>query len=765
MDPLGVISLATLAARICSSISELRSLCQSLPGRLQAVNNEVADLELVLTQISLLVQERDTPAEPKQTPLSQLLMHARAKLLELDDIVLHLTTAYLRNKAPLLAVAVWRKEQGRLQALQDDIRTVKSSLNLMLGASNSQDVTRIRLEVQEVSVVTARSSQLQVALAEKIAATLAVVDDRIARVEDMLRTQSEQLQAHQRTQVTPSNCAPPPPADRPLLANQQTSIQPPRRPNEVGIRVRPYTACRRAGCRCSCHAPQRSSTPALLNSFLGRLFVGYAGLPILSRNCDDAKCHKSRTSRISVEYWFPLSFWSTIVRMQIGFQPNAGPAMQLDTLRRIPDSAQCIDLALNGDIDGLKHLFGQGLASPRDVSTTRGYSLLRWALYGKQYEACEFLIHAGADPDYRPIATSDNSPRIKACHFLLEGGLSDTADSAMRAMAGGGDFLDDFIDDSKFTKTHKVVLGLSLQSLEHQLNEDPYEMDAQDSMGRTPLAWAAARGDRRSVVTLLSYGADPNITDVQHSGPLSNAAAQGHTLEAGAAVEPRLPSGMKKGSPLNVAARNTTDPLLLKRLLDFGANVDQCSTDGKTPIFHAARNDNARFAILLLEYGADINATSSTGETPLTTAITYNSHSVLRLFLERWQEYSSCPRLKGPHLLNTAALYADMETIAILSAAEHFRSRYDSQYTAGDFGATLRLRLDFSEKLAAAFDDLLSILCVAPDLRQGEEGLLESGFVSCLSPRANTFEGWDVREEVQGGDDSDDSFHDAMDRV
>lgn len=636
----------------------------------------------------------------------------------------------------------------------------------------SQDVMRIRLEIQEISIVTARSSQLQVDLNEKLATTLAAVDDRIARVEDMLRMQSEQLQAHQHTQVASSVRALPSPADRPLLASPQTPMEAAsQRANDVGIRVRPYTACRRAGCRCSCHAPQRSSTPAVLDSLLGRLFVGYAGLPILSRSCDDTKCQRSRARRISVEYWFPLSFWSTIVRMQVGFQPNVGPAMQLDTLRRIPDSAQCIDLALNGDVDGLKHLFGQGLASPRDVSTTRGYSLLRWALYGKQYKACEFLIRAGADPDYGPIAKSDNSPRIKACYFLLEGGLSDTADSAMRAMAGGSDFLDDFIDDSKFTKTHKIVLGLSLQSLEHQLNEDPYEMDAQDSMGRTPLAWAAARGDRRSVVTLLSHGADPNITDVQYSGPLSNAAAQGHTvcvqllLEAGAAVEPRLPSGTKKGSPLNVAARNTTDPLLLKRLLDFGADVDQCSTDGKTPIFHAARNENARFAILLLEYGADINATSATGETPLTTAITYNSHSVLRLFLERWQEYSSCPRLKGPHLLHTVALYADMGTIAILSAAEHFRSRYDSQYSAGDFGATLRLRLDFSEKLAAAFDDLLSILCVAPDLRRGEEGLLESGFFSCLSSRANTFEGWVVREEVQGGEDSDDSFHDAMDRI
>ncbi len=51
--------------------------------------------------------------------------------------------------------------------------------------------------------------------------------------------------------------------------------------------------------------------------------------------------------------------------------------MSLSTLRRVPDSAQSVNFALNGNIEGLKDLFIRGLASPRDVSTTRGYSVLR----------------------------------------------------------------------------------------------------------------------------------------------------------------------------------------------------------------------------------------------------------------------------------------------------------------------------------------------------------------------------------------------------
>lgn len=90
--------------------------------------------------------------------------------------------------------------------------------------------------------------------------------------------------------------------------------------------------------------------------------------------------------------------------------------------------------------------------------------------------------------------------------------------------------MDDFIDEAKFTQTHRIVLGLSGQNLEQEIIFHPEDIDAQDTMGRTLLAWAAARGDRRAIVTLLSHGANPNIIDVQLSGPVSNAASQGHTL-------------------------------------------------------------------------------------------------------------------------------------------------------------------------------------------------------------------------------------------
>ncbi|KAI0474231.1 ankyrin repeat-containing domain protein [Xylaria cf. heliscus] len=776
MDPLSlgasIIAILTLAKEVTGAISALRSTCKSLPGRLHAVHNEVADLELVLFQLAELIKERACLPDSKESAIPHLLKQARSKLHEIHTIVRTLTSAYLASRSPLVGATAWRKEQGKLQALQEDIRTVKCSLNIMLGASNSQDMLRIRLDVQAISAVTTQSSENQIALSEKFLATLSGVDERIARVENLLQTQARHLHSSQSMQVGSLYQSERPKPKRPLLQAQHGPSNPANM-NDMGVRITPYIVSCRAGCPCSCHLQRRSSSPHFLSSLLGRLTIGTSGMPVLNAKCDDDACRGSPIHQVSLEYWFPLGFWSSIIRMQVTYGPNMGPTLNLETLRRVPDSAVSVNYAVSGNIEGLKHLFRQGRASPRDVSTTRGYSLLRWALYSKQYATCIFLLRAGADSSYRPIAASDNSPRIKACHFLLEGGNSGEANEALRTITNGSEYLDEFIEDSRFTMTHRIVLGLSMKVLEEELILHPEDIDTQDSMGRTPLAWAAARGDNRSVVTLLRYGADPNIMDVQLSGPLSNATAQGHTacvlllLDAGADPEPALPPGIQKGTPLSVAARNSKDPLLAKRLLDFGANVNSCTTDGRTPLFHAAKNNDTQLAILLLEYGADINYISAAGESPLTMSIIHNSHNVLRLLLERWHEYSVCPRLKGPHLLEIAASYADFETLQILADTDHFRHKYDRHFTIGDFRSRLVERPDTSEKMALAFDELLSIINAAPSPVESDSSLSESGFFACISSRSSTFDQSFERPCLVGlqsddSDDADELFHDAL---
>ncbi|KAI1144824.1 hypothetical protein F4825DRAFT_475786 [Nemania diffusa] len=141
MDPLSlaasIIAIVTLAKSVTAAISDLRLTCKSLPGRLHAVHNEVVDLELVLFQLAELIKMRACLPDSGESAIPHLLKQAHSKLHEIHAIVHTLTSAYLASRSPLIGVNAWRKEQEKLQTLQEDIRTVKCSLNIMLGASNS----------------------------------------------------------------------------------------------------------------------------------------------------------------------------------------------------------------------------------------------------------------------------------------------------------------------------------------------------------------------------------------------------------------------------------------------------------------------------------------------------------------------------------------------------------------------------------------------------------------------------------------------------
>ena len=357
----------------------------------------------------------------------------------------------------------------------------------------------------------------------------------------------------------------------------------------------------------------------------------------------------------------------------------------------------------------------------------------------------------------RPIAASDNSPRNKAHQFLLMGGLSDEDVEALRCLTQDSDF----IDEQNYTLLHRVILGLSMEDLEGVLRRHPEQINTLDAMGRTPLAWAACRGQEKSIVLLLQHGAKVNTLDVQHSGVVGHAADRSYVtsvrllLEAGANPDIATAYGHQVGNPLNVAARNASDPMVLKTLLDFGADVESSGIDGNTALIHASRRDNASFATLLLEYGANINAISAAGQTPLTTAVTFNSHNVLQLLLDRWLEYSHCPRLTGPHLLHIVALYADAETMAILAATDHLKLKYDERYVLGDFVSRLDDRPDTNPKLTQAFMDLLAIIKQVPEMHYSEEKRLEAGLIRYEKTASSDSE----------QNSSDDEFENAMESL
>ena len=142
MDPLSIaasaITVAALAASTCRTFSELRSFCRSLPDRLHALNNEVADTEIVLAQLATVFSKRTSLIDEAEHQVTlELLSQASVALSQLQDILKGFTGLRDRSKFVLIQASAWRKEQSNLERLQANIKRVKCTLGIMLGASNS----------------------------------------------------------------------------------------------------------------------------------------------------------------------------------------------------------------------------------------------------------------------------------------------------------------------------------------------------------------------------------------------------------------------------------------------------------------------------------------------------------------------------------------------------------------------------------------------------------------------------------------------------
>jgi hypothetical protein len=139
-DPLSltasVIAVATLAAKTASTISTLRAINQ-LPGRLHAICNEVADLELVLRHIALVLSDRSISRSGERADaLLEVINKAEHKLDQLDNVVKRVKATCVGNGMFFVRAKAWILEKPRLQVLQEDLRTIKANLNIMLGATH-----------------------------------------------------------------------------------------------------------------------------------------------------------------------------------------------------------------------------------------------------------------------------------------------------------------------------------------------------------------------------------------------------------------------------------------------------------------------------------------------------------------------------------------------------------------------------------------------------------------------------------------------------
>lgn len=757
MDPLSIIAsvltLATAAAQISTAISRLRHFGE-VPGKIYALKNEVSDLEVILRQIGQALEQKSIAIHETHSSLEQTVARTKGHLTDLAKALERVATACTGSKIKIISKStVWLREKELFQTFRDDIGSVKASLNLILGSTNSQHLQHIILELQKVTVLSTNSGRTNENTYQKLANNQLALRNRMDQQHEALHSHIDGLgkillNKHLQEQKT-------------LKSNQVSSL-PESGANTQMVRV--LTAHRlpcRSWCPCACHAKRKLklTAPGLLEGVLGRMFIGYSGLPLPKEPCNFRGCQDRRHATATVEYWFPSWLVSMNLKLHLTCLPRVGPEFQLSMVNRVPDTSQSIIFAMQGNIEGLKNLFTQGLAGPRDVSDSRGYTLMRWALYGgmHNHETVRFLIKEGA--------LIDEVSYENVWDFIFRGKCTEPQLGALRCITESGE--SNWIEEQNFPLIHRIIFGLSSKSLAAELDENPHAVHLTDAHNRTALDWATARCQLEDMALLIKHGADPNNMDVTGRTPVLHAVDSFNVdslrfiLEAGGNPNPTYPKGMFRSSPLTAAGFGGM-PALLKLLLDFEANPNSANPEGLTALHSVARTHNIECATLLLEYGADLNTMSSNGQTPLSTAIIHNNHPVLRLFVDRCYEYMMTTKFDGEHLgppkqelnyfqhkhtltithssgpeiLPIIAEHGDVETINILTSVCPLKISYNvNTNSIASSRSLLAKRGDYDEKLADAFEELITIASAEVDETSSTNSALETGFF--LSARSS----------------------------
>jgi hypothetical protein len=179
-DPLSlgasVLAIATAAVQISKAISRLRHFGE-VPSQVYALKNEVTDLEVVLRQLSHALEQKPWALNTGQGPLESVLSQARSRLADLARALEQIAHTLDTGKTKITGRnALWWKWKTLFQTFQEDIRSIKTTLTVILGASNScvvfpspltantnlstsHDLHHIMLELRRVSVLTSKSGE------------------------------------------------------------------------------------------------------------------------------------------------------------------------------------------------------------------------------------------------------------------------------------------------------------------------------------------------------------------------------------------------------------------------------------------------------------------------------------------------------------------------------------------------------------------------------------------------------------------------------
>lgn len=312
--------------------------------------------------------------------------------------------------------------------------------------------------------------------------------------------------------------------------------------------------------------------------------------------------------------------------------------------------SELADAVMNGDKAAIRALLDKHV----DVNAAQadGATAIHWAAYRQDLETANLLLRAGA---VVKVANRDGATPLS-----LASTNGDAAMIAALIKAGA--------DPNEQLPTGKTNLMLAARTGNADairvLLDAGADINARESLrGTTALMWAADEAHPAALKVLIERGADVSARSNpaargrgpalgKANDPRRQVAAQGAALAAGQPA-PGIGGGGNRGArgangnqnagqapqqdqddaapqqqPRNapndggqitalVYAARTGDIETARVLLEGGADVNQVTGYGWSPLLAATQNRNYKMGVFLLEHGADPNLTNKGGWTPL----------------------------------------------------------------------------------------------------------------------------------------------------
>lgn len=263
-----------------------------------------------------------------------------------------------------------------------------------------------------------------------------------------------------------------------------------------------------------------------------------------------------------------------------------------------------------------------------------GRTPLHLAARGGHLAVVDLILSAGTSADYVNLRCYGDGDRDDiegetALDLAAGSGHADVVKSLLGHGAAVG-----ASDAGGLTALHRVAAAVNMKcclgaarSID-VLAEHGADLNATDEEGRTALHHAAKHGRSETVLALFGHGADVNALDEQGLTPLHVATDFSHVaiakalLAAGADVNRRW--GSAEHGALGMAT-NHFGGEVLRAMLAYGVDTNECGATGSTSLHAAAVRNNADAIDVLAEKGGSVDVLNLDSRTPLHVASFWDS--------------------------------------------------------------------------------------------------------------------------------------------